>query len=68
MIHADELDAIVARAHALRISMPDLCRKAGVFPQSWYRAKKRGRAEYKIIKPIEIALSEMEVAKCSGIS
>jgi len=60
MIEKHELDAIETRAHALRVTMPQICRIAGKHPQSWYRAKARGRAEYTLIKPIESTLDDLE--------
>jgi hypothetical protein len=60
MISKPEIDAIEARALAARITMPDLCRKAGKFPSSWYRARQRGRAEISLIAPLETALDTIE--------
>ncbi len=60
MIHEAELIELERRAHEARVSMRDLCRKAGKHPQSWYRARKRGRAEYGLIKPLEDILKELE--------
>lgn len=60
MIHENEMKAIEARAHALRKTMPQVCRLAGKFPQSWYRARARGKANYTLIDPIETALATLE--------
>lgn len=65
MIHKAEMDALKNRAHAARISMPDLCRAAVplVHPQTWYRAYKRGRMEYRAFKRLEDAVSTLEETK-----
>jgi hypothetical protein len=63
MIGETDLIAIEARALAARVTMPDLCRRAGKFPTSWYRARKRGRADIRLIAPIERALDEIEAAR-----
>lgn len=63
MIHKTELDALERRAHEARISMSDLCKRSGKFPQSWYRAKKRGRAEYKLIDALEATLRAIEAER-----
>lgn len=60
MVEKQEMDAIKARAHVIRMSMYDLCKLAGVHHQSWYRAYKRGRADYKIIRKLEGALDAAE--------
>lgn len=54
------MDAIKARAHAIRLTMRELCVIAKVHPQSWYRAYKRGRADYTIIRKLEGALDVAE--------
>lgn len=58
MIDKSEMDALKERAHAARLSMPDLCRAANpvVHPQVWYRAYKRGRMEYRAFKRLEDAV------------
>ncbi len=43
--------------------MSDLCKRSGKFPQSWYRAKKRGRAEYKLIDALEATLRAIEAER-----
>jgi len=60
MIYIPELVAIERRAHEARVTMPTVCKRAGVFPSSWYRARKRGAANYTLIDPIEKALTEIE--------
>lgn len=60
MIHAPEMIAIERRAHEARVSLPTLCKRAGIFPSSWYRARKRGSANYTLIDPIEKALAQVE--------
>lgn len=66
MIHKDELTALERRAHEARISMGALCRRAGIFPQSWSRAKKRGRAEYRLVLPLEQELKRVEAERELG--
>jgi hypothetical protein len=63
MIHKEELLALEKRAHAARISMPELCRRAGKFPQSWFRARKRGRADYTLIDPLERMIKVIEAER-----
>lgn len=60
MIHKPELDAIAARAHAVRMTMAEVCKRAGKHRQSWHRAYKRGKAEYTLIWPLEQALDAIE--------
>lgn len=60
MIHKAEMEALKERAHAARMTMPDVCRRAGIFPQSWHRAFKRGKANYTLIDPLEKAMSDIE--------
>lgn len=60
MIYVPEMVALERRAHEARITMMGLCKRAGVFPQSWYRARKRGSANYTLIDPLERAMREIE--------
>lgn len=60
MIHQDEIAALESRAHAARITMRDVCKRAGIFPQSWYRARKRGRMEYAPYVRLEAELASIE--------
>lgn len=60
MVEEHEMIALEARAHVARITMPELCRMAGKHPQSWYRARKRGRANYTLIDPLERAMADLE--------
>ncbi len=60
MIHETELVALEQRAHSARITMRQLCVRAGVHPQSWYRARKRGRAEYTLVLPLELEMDAIE--------
>lgn len=60
MIHKAELDALKDRAHAARLTMTEVCRMANVWPQSWHRAFKRGRAEYTLILPLEKTMDAIE--------
>jgi len=63
MIHEPEMIALEARAHAARITMPELCKRAGKFRQSWYRARKRGRAEYTLFYPLEQEMAKVEAER-----
>lgn len=63
MIHEPEMIALEQRAHAARVTMPQVCRKAGKHPQSWYRARARGAANYTLIDPLEKAMTEIEAER-----
>ncbi len=65
MINETELIALEARAHALRLSMTEVCKLAGKHRQSWFRARKRGRAEYPFIRALESALEAFESEKAA---
>jgi len=67
MIHEAELGALEARAHEARITMRQVCVRAKIHPQSWYRARKRGRAEYTLIDPLEKELSAIEQERSSAV-
>lgn len=60
MIHKDEIAALEQRAHAARITMPQLCDRAGKYKQSWYRARANGKAAYSLFVPLEKAMDEIE--------
>lgn len=60
MIHKDEIAALESRAHAALVTMREVCSASGVFPQSWYRAKKRGSMEYVFYKKLLAGLSRLE--------
>jgi hypothetical protein len=60
MIHIPEMLVLERRAHNARTTMAGVCKRAGIFPQSWYRARKRGSANYTLIDPLEKALSAIE--------
>jgi hypothetical protein len=68
MIGKTELDGIEVRALAARVTMPNLCRRAGKFPSSWYRAKARGRADIALIDPIERALIAVETERAMSFT
>jgi DNA-binding phage protein len=64
MIHEPELIAIELRAHILRLTMTEVCREAGVHRNGWFRARKRGRADYRTVTPIERTLDRLEAERC----
>lgn len=65
MIQQAEIAALETRAHAARISMRQVCVKAGLFPQSWYRARKRGSMEYDPYNRLEGVLLRLEADRAS---
>ena len=67
MIHEPEMILLEQRAHAARVTMTDVCRYAGIHRQSWFRARKRGRANYTLIDPLEKAMDAIEREGCDGI-
>lgn len=63
MVHEPELTYIAQRAHAARVSMAAVCKRAGKHRQAWSRAMKRGRADYTLVDPIERALTAIEAER-----
>ena len=66
MVHEDELIALEKRAHAARVTMAEVCRRAGKHRQSWSRARRRGRAEYTLIDPLEKAMATIESERATA--
>ena len=62
MLGTKEISAVEKRALAARLTMAELCEKAGIPASSWSRAKSRGSIRPKTLKKVEDALTQIEGA------
>jgi lambda repressor-like predicted transcriptional regulator len=68
MVHAPEILALEARAKAHGYSMAALCKKAGIFRQSWNRASARKRMEARLFDSVAAALEQLEQERRAAIA
>lgn len=54
------------RAHKARVTIPMVCKRAGIHRQSWSRAMKRGNANYTLIDPLEKAMAAIEQERANA--
>lgn len=60
MNHSDQMKAVEDRVFALRLTMTDVLRIAGVANSTWSRAKGRGYIRAKTLKRVEDAVTSHE--------
>lgn len=60
MNHADEMKAVEDRVFALRLTMTDALKIAGVADSTWSRAKARGYIRAKTLGRVEEAVASLE--------
>lgn len=66
MIHKTDLDQLEQRALDARVTMSFVCKQAGMFRQSWHRAKKRGRMEMVPFLKLRDAVEAIEAERASS--
>ena len=63
MSHKQAIDDVEKRAFGVRLTMQQLCDKAGVYRQTWSRAKSRGAISLDVLIRMEKALDAIEREK-----
>lgn len=60
MTQTDQLEAVEQRAFDARLTMQEVCERAGVAQSTWSRAKARGSIRVKTLRRIEAAVASAE--------